>query len=113
MIMVNIGATSKSCKICHLEKPLTEFSKDSQLKSGTSNRCKACDKVKNTKQRPGKGFDWNDVKIIALTPEHDFQTIFGGGDIEVKGKLVMKAGKVLDEEWYQGKLRQLKKGRKD
>ena len=101
---------SKRCKICYKEKLLTEFSKDSQVKSGISNRCKACDKIKNSKR--GKGFTWKDATDIPATPESDFTDLYGTCDVWARGKLVMKGGKVLDEEWYRGKLRRLKKGRK-
>ncbi len=102
---------SKPCKICHLEKPLTEFSKDSQLKSGISNRCKACDKEKNSKRY--KGFSWKDVKdACPTTPESELAGLYGTSDVRVKGKLVMRKGQVLDEAWYQRKLDKLRKGRR-
>ncbi len=109
--MNKINTASKLCKICHLEKPLTEFSKDSQLKSGISNRCKACDKEKNSKRY--KGFSWKDVKdAYPITPESELAGLYGTSDVRVKGKLVMRKGQVLDEAWYQRKLDKLRKGRR-
>ncbi len=102
---------SKPYKVCYTEKPLTEFSKDSQLKSGISNRCKACDKIKNSKRSGNKGFTWEDVKALTLTPEEEFSDLFGNCNIWAKGKLVMKKGVVIDEEWYRGKLERLRRGK--
>lgn len=106
--MTNIN--SKPCKICHITKPLTEFGKDAQVKSGISNRCKACDKMKNAK-RKRKGFNWQDIQQLTTTPEEEFIDLYGSVDVKHKGKWVMKKGKVLDEAWYQKKLDRLKKGR--
>lgn len=109
---------SKPCKVCHKTKPLTEFSKDSQLKSGIKNHCKVCDKKINKKnyyQKKGrqlKGFNWQDFKSLSSTLEDEFDGLYGNSDIKVKGKLVMRKGQILDEEWYKSKLYQLKKGRK-
>lgn len=114
--MTNID--SKPCKICHLTKALTEFSKNSQLKSGISNRCKACDKKQNDKRFPQTrqtiGFSWQDIsKGLLLSLEEEFNGLYGNSTIREKGKLVMSKGKVLDQEWYQGKLSKLEKGRKN
>ena len=109
--MNKINADSKPCKICHIIKPLTEFSKDSQVKSGVSNRCKSCDKIKNSK-RTKKGFTWKDVQQLTTTPEEEFEWLYGGADVEHKGKWVMKKGKVIDKKWYQKKLNRLKKNKK-
>jgi len=103
--------TTKPCKICHITKPLTEFSKDSQVKSGISNRCKTCDKIKNSK-RTRKGFTWQDVSGLSLDIQDEFAGLYGTSDVRVRGRLVMREGKVLDEKWYQRKLRRLKKGGK-
>lgn len=102
---------SKPCKICHIIKLLAEFSKDSQVKSGVSNRCKSCDKIKNSK-RTRKGFTWQDVQQLTTTPEEEFRDLYGKVDVKHKGKWVMKKGKVLDKTWYQRKLRRLEKGEK-
>ncbi len=92
---MNKSTDSKPCRVCHLEKPLTEFSKDTQLKSGISNRCKTCDKIKNSK-RSNKGFTWKDAADIPATPESELTDLYGTSDVWTKGKLVMRKGKVLD-----------------
>lgn len=102
---------SKPCKICHIIKPLSEFSKDLQCKDGISNRCKACDKIKNSKRRR-KGFNWQDVtKGLSLTVEEEFKSLYGGADVKHKGKFVMKKGIILDKKWYKKKLLRIKKFR--
>jgi len=58
-----------------------------------------------------KGFTWKDVSDIPATPESDFLGLYGTSDVRVRGKLVMRKGKILDEGWYQKKLRRLEKGR--
>ncbi len=107
-----ISTTSKPCKICHTVKPFTEFCKNSQIKSGISNRCKACDKIKNSKRIKGKGWGWKDIKSLSPTLEQEFDDLFGSCNVWAKGKLVMRKGEILDEEWYQKKLCQLGKGRR-
>lgn len=109
---------SKPCKICHKIKSLKEFSNNAQIKSGISNRCKACDKKQNAKRFPRKrrtvGFSWQDItKGLLLSLEEEFDGLYGNSTIRIKGKLVIKKGKVLDEEWHQKKLLQLRKGRRD
>ena len=102
---------SKPCKICHITKPLTEFSKDSQVKSGISNSCKACDKIRNAKRKRRKGFNWQDVtKGFLTTAEEEFEGLYGNSTVKHKGKLVMKKGKVIDKKWYKKKLARIKKG---
>ena len=108
-LKLTINTNSKPCKICHITKPLTEFGKDAQVKSGISNRCKACDKIKNAK-RKRVGFIWQDVKNLSETLEEKFDGLYGTSNVKVKGKLVMRKGKVIDEAWYQKKLNRLKKG---
>lgn len=105
------NTNSKPCKICHTTKPLTEFGKDAQVKSGISNRCKACAKVKNAK-RKRVGFTWKDAQQLTTTPEEKFDGLYGTSNVKVKGKLVMRKGKILDEAWYQKKLRRLRKGKR-
>ena len=104
---------SKICKVCHVKQPLTNFSKDSQLKSGLSNRCKTCDKIKNGKRSYRKRqsvLGWQEVtKRLSPSPEEQFKDLYGNADVEHKGKLVMEKGKILDEKWYQRKLLYIKK----
>lgn len=54
--------TTKICTKCHIEKPITEFHKDSGKKDGLRNDCKCCAKVK-AKQHynsdPLKAKDYN------------------------------------------------------
>lgn len=60
-----------------------------------------------------KGFTWKDVSELSpTTAEEEFYNLFGNCNIWVKGKLVMKKGKIIDNKWYQKKLRQLRKGRR-
>ena len=103
---------TKPCNICHIPKPLTEFTKDPQCKLGVTNRCKICTKEYHKKyyQRTrGKGFNWRDFKDLSLTPEEEFNYLYGGADVEVEGKLVMKEGKIIDKKWYEKKLARIKK----
>ena len=60
-----------------------------------------------------KGFTWKDATdCCPTTPEDDFTALYGTSDVRVKGRLVMRKGKILDIKWYQKKLRRLEKGRK-
>ena len=60
-----------------------------------------------------KGWNWKEIdKCCPATPESDFADLYGTSDVRVMGKLVMRGGKVIDEGWYQKKLRRLKKGRR-
>jgi len=45
-----------------------------------------------------------------LTINEEFKGFYRGSDVEVKGKVVMQKGKVVDEEWYQEKLSSIRKG---
>lgn len=47
------------------------------------------------------------------TPEERLFRQFKESDIMVGGRLVMKAGKVIDEEWWKGKLKHAKKHMRD
>jgi len=59
-----------------------------------------------------KGWNWKEInQCCPATPEEEFSDLFGNSNIRVKGKLVIKGGKVVDEEWYRGKLERLRKGR--
>jgi len=107
---------SKICSKCHLEKSLSQFNKDSSLKSGISSYCKACSRIKwlEYKARRGiitksGGFSQEDALPVKVPPEEEFQDIFGGADYVSKGKYVMKEGRILDEKWYQKKLKCIKK----
>ena len=36
---------TKVCNTCHIEKPLTEYFKDSECRLGHKNRCRSCDRI--------------------------------------------------------------------
>jgi len=60
-----------------------------------------------------KGFTWKDVSDMSPTPpESELTDLYGTSDVRVRGHLVMKAGTVVDEEWYRGKLERLRRGRR-
>lgn len=106
--------TSKPCRICHVPRPLKEFSRDAGFKSGIKTYCKLCEKGINRrnyqKKKRSKGFSWQDVsKKLTATAEEEFDWLYGGADVEANGKLVMKKGKVIDKEWYRKKLAHIKK----
>lgn len=51
--------------------------------------------------------------LKSLTPEEWLSRRFKESNIIVEGQLVMKAGKVIDEEWWKGKLKHAKKHMRD
>lgn len=101
----------KPCNICHLPKPLSQFSKNKQRKDGLSNHCRDCTKKKWLKYKKEHGiklplgFSYEDAKEVPLSPEEKFMDFYADSDVTVKGVLVMQNGKVLDDEWYQKKLK--------
>ena len=108
---------SKICSRCHLEKPLSQFNKDSSLKSGFASYCKACSRIKwlEYKERHNitkiGGFSNEDARPVRVSPEEKFQDIFASVEYYIfGGKYVMKEGKILDQKWYQKKLAHIKKG---
>ena len=59
------------------------------------------------------GFTWQDIsKAGSSTLEEEFNGLYGVSDVRVKGRLVMRKGKILDIKWYQEKLARLKRGRR-
>ena len=103
----------KPCKTCGKMKFLALFSKNSALKSGFSNYCRACSKKKWLKYKKEHGiklppgFCQEDAKEVPLSPEEKFLDSYADSDVIVKGVLVMQKGKVLDDKWYQEKLARL------
>jgi hypothetical protein len=41
------GAAVKACRNCGVIKPIDQFTRDAHYKSGISNRCRVCDKVRS------------------------------------------------------------------
>lgn len=104
----------KRCRKCCTLKPLAEFYKDPKGRLGRRSSCKDCTKKREKKKyyqkRKSEGVNWIEVsKALSLSPEEKFELLYGGSTVRVKGKLVMKKGKVIDEKWYQKKLNRLKK----
>jgi len=50
--MLPLSTTSRICKVCHIDKPLEQLSKDNKNRIGRKNICKICANNLNKKYRP-------------------------------------------------------------
>lgn len=41
-MIIGIVSMHKKCSLCHMDKPIGEYSKDAQRKDGLSRLCKTC-----------------------------------------------------------------------
>jgi len=101
----------KRCGKCGKVKPLSEFYLQSLAARGEGyqSKCKECSKIythEYHKKRKGK-------RASVKDKEEGLLSTYGKADVEVKGKLVMRDGKVLDLRWWKGKLRKRERVREE
>jgi hypothetical protein len=84
----------KVCKICNIEKDISEYSKDSSMKFGCTSICKSCRKIKDKKYR-----DENKEKLSVMR-KAEYQR-----NIENKKAYRLKTKDKMKEYWREYNLK--------
>ena len=95
-MLKEFNVISKLCTQCRKDVALSDFYKTMHSPDGRKAECKECYKKRATKYYKKK-----ETKKT-FTSLRNMLSDFKGATITHKGKLVMKDGKVIDQEWWKG-----------
>ena len=103
----------KECKVCHITKDISKFSKSKSMSSGFLNQCNSCRYKKKLAGNPGlrqKQREWNLKRDYGITVQ-EYESVFnkqGGLCAICKKKSMHRSGALfVDHDHATGKLRAL------